>query len=338
MAGYGRRGTVAMKFLIAGGGSIGKRHLKNLLSLGQEAAVCEPLKERAQQIAGEFRVPVFNSLKEGLEQRFDAVLVTNPNRYHLETALAAVRAGCHLFIEKPLSHTMEGVDELIALTEAKKLKTLLGCNWKFHKSFKLMKGMINQKKIGKILSFSVIAGWYLPDWHPWEDYRKSYSANKALGGGILLDSHEFDYLQWFLGPVKHIACFSGTYSSLEIDTEDIAAVLIELRDRIIGTLHIDYIQHPNRRTYQFYGERGAIEWSFKEKKIRFIAPDQEEWQVIEEDPDYEFNEMYVDEMKHFIDVLNGKAESISDIYVAKQILQVIEAAKNASESRTVVNV
>ncbi len=327
-----------MKFLIVGGGSIGKRHLKNLLSLGQKVVVCEPLKDRAQQIAGEFNIPVLNNLKEGLRERFDAVLITNPNSYHLETALEAAQAGCHLFIEKPLSHSLKGVDDLIDLTEKKKLKTLVGCNWKFHKSFKLMKNLIDQREIGKVLSFSIVAGWYLPDWHPWEDYRKSYSANRSLGGGILLDTHEFDYLQWFLGPIKHLACFSGTYSNLGIDTEDIAAVLIEIEDRIIGTLHIDYIQHPNRRTYQFFSERGAIEWSFQEKKIKVISPDKEEWRVIDEDPGYELNEMYVDEMKHFIDVLDGKAESISDIYVAKQILQVIEAARNASESRTVVNV
>lgn len=325
-----------MKFLVVGGGSAGKRHLKNLLFLGQQVVVCEPLEDRAREIAGQFKVPVVHQLKDAFKERYDAALIANPNTQHLPSALEAAQQGCHLFIEKPLSHSLDGVDELIALTEQRKLKTLLGCNWKFHKSFQRMKRMIDEGEIGKILSFSITAGWYLPDWHPWEDYRKNYSANKSMGGGILLDSHEFDYLQWFLGPIKELACFSGTYSSLDIDTEDIATAILKLEGGVVGSLHIDYIQHPNRRTYHFYSERGAIEWSFQEKRIKVISPKEEKWRTIDEDPAYEFNEMYVEEMRHFIDVLQGKAESITDIYKAKQILQVIEAARRSAGNKETV--
>jgi predicted dehydrogenase len=159
-----------MRFLIIGGGSIGKRHMKNLLLLGEEVVLCEPMKERADAIAGEYKVKVFHDLAQALELDFDAAIVANPNIY-----------------QKPLSHSLVGIDELIALVEEKKLKTLIGCNWKFHPSFQRIKEMLDNKIIGKVLSFTVIAGWYLPDWHPWEDYRKGYSANRSLGGGVLLD-------------------------------------------------------------------------------------------------------------------------------------------------------
>ncbi len=327
-----------MRFLIIGGGSIGKRHLKNLLSLGQDAAVCEPDQKRAQEIAASFKVPVFLTLEAALKEKFDAGLVTNPNSYHIPTALQVARSGLHLFIEKPLSHSLDGVDELISLVAEKKLKTLIGCNWKFQKSFRLMKQMIDSGEIGRILSFTVISGWYLPDWHPWEDYRKGYSANRSMGGGVLLDTHEFDYLQWFLGRIKKLVCFTGKYSRLEMDTEDIANLTLELDDRIIGSLHIDYIQHPNRRMYQFYGERAAMEWSFQEKRIKVISPREEEWRVIDEGPDYDFNDMYVEEMKHFVDVIQGKAESVSDIYWGKFILQVVDAARKSSGTMGIVSI
>jgi predicted dehydrogenase len=327
-----------MNFLIIGGGSIGKRHLKNLLSLKETAAVCEPIKDRAKAIADEYRVQTFLKLENALKNRFDAALITNPNIYHLTSAIEAAKAGCHLFIEKPLSHSLKGVDGLIKLVVKKKLKTLLGCNWKFYPSFKQMKALVDKKAIGKIMSFTIIAGQYLPDWHPWEDYRKGYSANRSLGGGVLLDSHELDYLQWFLGPIKKLASFTGKYSDLEIDTEDIAEMIVELKGKVVGNVHVDYIQHPYRKIYFFYGEKGAMEWSFREKKISMYLADKKEWQFFNEDPGYDINGMYLEEMRHFINVVKGEERSLTDIYKARQILEVIEAAKRSSGKQEVVNI
>lgn len=326
-----------MRFLVIGGGSIGKRHLKNLLFLKQEVAVCEPVVERAKAIKKEFNVSVFSNAEKGLKEGFDAVVIANPNVYHLSSALIAAKYGCHLFIEKPLSHNLNGVDELVEIIERKKLKMLMGSNFKFHPSFKLIKQILDEGTIGKIISFSVIAGQYLPDWHPWEDYRKGYSANKSLGGGVLLDSHEFDYLQWFLGPIKKLACFAGRYSNLEIDTEDIAELIVELENKIVGNIHVDYIQRPYKRVYSFYGEKGTMEWSFLDKKISLYSANKNTWEYFKEDSDYDLNEMYAEEMKHFINVIKGKEESITDIYKAKQILEVVESAKKSFELGRVIN-
>lgn len=319
-----------MRFLIIGGGSIGKRHLKNLIDLGQAVVVCEPQPERAEQIKKDLNVDVFTNLDDALKLSFDAVLITNPNIYHLPTAIKAAEAGCHLFIEKPLAHTLEGVDKLVALVRDKKLKTLMGCNWKFHPSFRLMKEMIDTGKIGKVLSFSLNFGQYLPDWHPWEDYRKGYSANQSLGGGVLLDSHEFDYLQWFLGPIEEVFCVNSKVSGLEIDTEDVAETIVRTKGGALGNVHLDYIQRPARRHYSFYGEKGTLEWDRSTKKVALYDAAQAAWEIIEEDQDYDLNQMYLDELKHFIEVLKENEVSVTDINKAKVVLQVIARAKNGN--------
>lgn len=148
--------------------------------------------------------------------------------------------------------------------------------------------------------------------------------------------HEFDYIQWFLGPIQKIACFTGKYSSLETDTEDISEVIVELEDRIIGNIHVDYIQHPYRRSVYFYGEKGVIEWSFRDNKIQLYLSDKKEWQVLEADSGYDLNQMYLDEIKHFLSVVRAEEEPISDLHSAQQVLAVIEAAKRSSRSERII--
>jgi len=327
-----------LKFLIIGGGSIGKRHLNNLLSLSQKVAVVEPIKPKADEIEKKYKVKVYLKLNEALMEEYNAAIICNPNIYHIPTAIRVAQKGIHLFIEKPLSDSLGGVGDLIELVQKNRLLTFMGSNFKFHPSFKLMKKLLGKNAIGKVLSFTVITGQYLPDWHPWEDYRKGYSANRFLGGGVLLDSHEFDYIQWFLGPIKRIACFAGKYSDLHIDTEDIAEAVVELEDKSIGNVHLDYIQHPYRRSYYFYGEKGTLEWSHREKSVLLYEVRNRKWRYFKEDKDYDPNQMYLKEIKHFLNVLRGKEKSITNIYEAKQVLEVILAAKESSRLKHFINI
>jgi predicted dehydrogenase len=327
-----------LRFLVVGGGSIGKRHLRNLLYLSQEASVVEPAGKRAGEIRKKYNVKVYPALDEALKERYDAAVICSPNIYHIPAALKIAREGVHLFIEKPLSHNLNGVTELVRSVKKKKLHTFMGSNFKFHPSFKLMKKLLDSGRIGRVLSFAVISGQYLPDWHPWEDYRKGYSANKSLGGGILLDSHDFDYIQWFLNPVKRIACLTGKRGGLRIDTEDIAETIAELKDNTIGSVHVDYLQRPYGKKYYFYGEKGTLEWDYREKRVSLYEVGDKKWRYFKEDKNYDLNQMYVEEMKHFLRVLNGKEDSKTDIYTAIQVLKVILSAKESYRSKRFINV
>lgn len=320
-----------MRFLVIGAGSIGYRHIKNLLYLKQKVAGCEPGRLKRYRLSAEFDIRTYRDLNTALkDERYDAAVIANPTAYHIPSAIKVAERGLHLFIEKPLSHNLNNVNRLIGLVRRKRLKTFIGSNWKFHPRFKLLKKLLDENAAGRILAFNSISGCYLPSLRQKEDYRKVYSARKTLGGGVILDTHQFDYIQWFLGPIEKIACFSGKYSKLCIDTEDIAEIIVGLKAKMVGTIHIDYIQRPGSRIYYFYGEDGCIKYSDQKKSLSVYSVKTKRWRHFNEKKGYDKNQMFIDEMRHFIDVLKGKENSITDIYNAERSLKIALAAKDSA--------
>ncbi len=328
-----------MRFLVVGCGSIGKRHIRNLKSLEAGDIIAHDLQtERCYETEHEYGVKAYKDLEEALAQKPEVVLICTPTSLHIPPALAAARSGCHLFIEKPLSQSLDGVEELIKLVVKKNLVTLIGCNMRFHPSIAKIKELLENESIGKVLCARAQAGQYLPNRHPWEDYRQGYGANKSLGGGVLLDGiHETDYITWLLGEVSQVVCFAGKLSSLEIDTEDAAEILLRLTSGAIAEVHLDYIQRAYGRSCQLIGEEGTILWDFNEKQIRVYLASTREWQVFPEDPDYDINQMYVEEMKHFIQCLERKEKPAQDIETGEKNLRLALAAKESSKTGTVIN-
>ncbi len=328
-----------MLMLVIGCGSIGKRHIRNLKSLKAGDIIAHDVQaERCQEVKQEYGVKTYDDLEDALAQKPDVALICTPTSLHIPPVLSAAQNGCHLFIEKPLSHSLDGIDELIEVVAQKGLVTLVGCNMRFHPGIVKIKELLGNESIGKVLCARVQAGQYLPDWHPWEDYRQGYSANMSLGGGIILDGvHEIDYITWLLGEVSQVVCFSGKLSSLEIDTEDTAEILLRLKSGAIAEVHMDYIQRVYGRSCQLIGEEGTILWDFNDRQVKVYSARTKEWQVFPEDPDYDINQMYMEEMKHFIQCLEGKAKPMQNINAGKRILQIALAAKESTKTGKVIN-
>jgi len=321
-----------MKIAVIGCGSIGKRHIRNLLSLnGNDVIAYDKDARKLAEVKADFGIKVLFSLPEVLSLRPSAALVCTPNSLHVPIAHQVAKLGAHLFIEKPLSHNLDGVDRLLTKVNEQKLITMVGCNFKFHPSFKKMKAILESGVLGRVLSARCQFGQYLPDWHPWEDYRTGYSARSDLGGGILLDSHEFDYMQWFLGDVSELFCFAGKVSNLEIDTEDTAEVLLKFQNGTIAGIHLDYTQRAYQRNYEFFGENGTLKWNFQERKVWLYLASENKWEVFEEPRNYDLNEMYKEEMKHYLDSIENEKETITDIFAAWKTLKLIMAAKASAE-------
>lgn len=328
-----------MLILIVGCGSVGKRHIRNLRALEAGDIIAHDAKpERCYEVEQEYGVQTYNNLDEALTQKPEVALVCTPTSLHISPALSAAQKGCHLFIEKPLSHSLDGVDELLWTVAQKNLVTLVGCNMRFHPGIALMKELLVKKSIGKVICVRVQAGQYLPDWHPWEDYREGYSARKPLGGGVILDSiHEIDYVSWFLGDVSQVFCFSDKLSSLEIDTEDTAEILLQFRSGAIAEVHLDYVQRYYGRSCQIIGEEGTILWDFNETRVQLYSASNGKWQVFPDNPGYDANEMYLKEMKHFLQCLAGKTKSMQDINRAKTVLEIALAAKKSAKTRKAIS-
>ena len=323
-----------MLFLVVGCGSIGKRHIRNLKALKAGNIIAQDISpEQLSEVKQKYGVEVYENVDDALSQKPDIVFICTPTSLHIAPALAAARRGCHLFIEKPISHSLEGVNELIEIVSQKGLATLVGCNMRFHPAIILMKELLDKESIGKVICARLQSGEYLPGRHPWEDYRQGYGANEDLGGGVILDSiHEIDYITWYLGDVSQVFCFSGKLSSLEIDTEDTAEILLQFRSGAIAEVHVDYIQRSYGRSCQVIGEEGTILWDINERQVELYSAETGEWKTFPQAVDYDMNEMYIEELKHFLQCIEGKSNPVQDIKHAKWVLEIALAAKESAKA------
>ena len=196
---------------------------------------------------------------------------------------------------------------------------------------------MEEGRIGRVLSAHAEFGQYLPDWHPWEGYQGGYSAQKSLGGGIILDSvHELDYLHWLLGEFKEVYCSADKVSNLEIDVEDTADFVLRLESRAITSVHLDYLQRAYNRSLKLVGGEGTIIWSYQDNLVKLYSAAERKWQVFEKGVPYDANEMYVEEMKHFLRCIEGKDSPIMDGREGKRILETALAAKKSSQFKKAI--
>ena len=327
-----------MKGLVIGGGSIGKRHLANLKMLGvQQLALAENDSPRREAVAAELSVRAFPDVEPGLEWQPDFVVIATPAHLHLEQGSRAVRDGFHLFLEKPLSHSAAGLFEFSGLVESKKVVSMVGCNMRFHPGPARVKQLLTEDRIGRILFARLHTGSYLPSWRPSTDYRTNYAVREETGGGCILDCiHEIDLTRWYLGDVREVVCMAGHVSSLEIATEDVASIVCRHVSSAISEIHLDYVQQTYERGCQIVGEQGSIFWDFTKKQVRWFDGGTGQWTTFSQPDGWEMNQMYVDEMKHFIDCVASGRPTALPIPEALAVMQIAFAAKiSAREGRVV---
>ncbi|MFZ0813935.1 MAG: Gfo/Idh/MocA family oxidoreductase [Candidatus Sulfotelmatobacter sp.] len=319
--------------LVVGAGSIGRRHLSNLKKLGlTRLAACDPHPERLEYVAGEFQAECFPSIEDGLEKfQPDIVLVCTPPVHHISQALQAVRAGAHIFVEKPLSDRMDGVEELRDEVAKRGAVVQVGYNLRFHPAIQKLKELVDESAVGRILWAHVEAGSYLPDWRPWQDYRKSYTARRELGGGILLDgSHELDYVTWLFGAPQEVACMAGRVSQLEVNVEDCATVLLRFPDGKRVDVHLDFIQRSYSRYCALVGPEGKLQWDLLSNSVQILRPKAEP-EIVKFN--WEINDAYVAELAHFLDCVQKGAPSKFKLEEAILTLRVALAARASAEER-----
>ncbi|MGI0057302.1 MAG: Gfo/Idh/MocA family protein, partial [Nitrosarchaeum sp.] len=249
-----------MKAIVVGYGSIGQRHVRNLLKFkDMEIIICT--KRIHINLKHKNRIKVFKSLEESLNEKPDIGFITNETSLHVPTCIKLASRGIDLLIEKPLSNSDKEINKLLKIVKNKKIVTLMGCNLRFNPFIQKIKELISTNQIGRIISVQVNCATFLPDWHPYEDYRSSYAARNELGGGVILTViHEIDYLYWFFGNVKEIFSISGKFSDLSLNVEDLSASLLRFKNNIIAELHLDYFQRPNSRSCKIIGTKGVIQW------------------------------------------------------------------------------
>jgi predicted dehydrogenase len=329
------------KILVVGCGSIGQRHIRNLQSLGADVAVCDSRADQLSNVKNLYKIKeIYTNLDEALSGNLNGIVVCTPTALHVPVASAAAKKGCYIFVEKPLSDSLDNVDDLLKTVKKNNASLMLGFNLRFHPCLQKIKDILDEGKIGRTISAKAEVGQYLPDWHPSEDYRKSYSAQKALGGGIILDAiHEIDYVRWFLGDVSEVFCYADKLSHLEIDTEDIAEILLRFKSKAIGNIHMDYVQRVYNRKCEIVGDEGTVTWNFSDNIVRLYTAKSKQWQLFpisNEQTGFDFNQTYLQEMKCFIQCLTEKLSPPVDGTDGKRIQEIALAAKKSAEIAEVI--
>ena len=232
-----------MRIAVVGCGSIGKRHLSNLKTLGvDQLAAIDTREDRLEEVRDRIgpEIACFTRIDEALAAGCDGVIVGIPTAHHVDAAMAALSAGAHVLIEKPISNRMEAARALIQAAESKNLTITVGYTYRFWPALKDVKAHLDKGVIGRVYSASIIFSEYLPDWHPWEDYRSWFMAHKDQGGGAVLDeSHAIDIMRWLFGEATSVYGINGTISELEIDSDDLAEMVVRFDSRVIGSIHMD---------------------------------------------------------------------------------------------------
>src|ERR1700722_1737945 len=329
-----------MRALVVGGGSIGSRHLRNLKELGVEhLGLVEPHAPRRKSVAAGVHATGFFSLQEGLDWAPSFAGVATPTHLHIEQTLEIAPAGVPVFVEKPLAHAPERLSELAELVEKKKLISLVGCNMRFHPGPAQVKQSLDEGRLGKILFARVHTGSYLPEWRPDVDYRNNYAARSATGGGCIMDCiHEIDLARWYLGEMTSVFCCAGHLSGLEIETEDVAVMVCRHTSGAMSEIHLDYVQRTYDRGCQIVGESGTIFWDFNGGAVRWYDSGSRKWTAYAQPETWQNNQMYVDEMKHFLECLRHKRPTTLPISEAARLMRVVFAAKTSAEQEKMVAV
>lgn len=312
-----------MKFLIAGLGSIGRRHFRNLIALGEKDLVLLRTHKATlpdDELAG---YPVETDIHEALKKhKPNAVVVANPTALHLDVAIPAAEAGCAIFLEKPVSDSLNRLDTLQQAAQKSGSKILVGFQFRYHPTLNKARELVQANAIGKILTAHAHWGEYLPQWHPWEDYRQSYAARGDLGGGVIRTlTHPFDYLRYLVGEVESLWSFNSHISPLDLDVEDIAEIGLKFTDGAIGGVHLNYVQRPPRHTLEIVGTQGTLRWDNADGILhlqKFPAPfgsysDNPPAPVVEtfSPPEgFERNQLFVSQTRHFIETARGESEPV----------------------------
>lgn len=295
-----------MKFLVAGLGSIGRRHLRNLLALGERELLLYRTRRSTLPDAELDGLPVETDLGRALDWRPDAVIVANPTALHLDVAIPAAQQGCHLFLEKPVSHSLERVDELRAAVAQGGGQVYVGFQFRFHPGLLAVRAALERGKIGRALSAHAHWGEYLPGWHPWEDYRSSYSARPDLGGGVVLTlCHPLDYLRFLMGEVTGLWAFSGKQGDLELGVDDNAEIGLRFASGATGSVHLDYNQRPPHHHLEIVGTAGTVRWDNVDGVAHVYSAEHETWERFAPPAGFERNDLFTAQMRHFIAVVRG---------------------------------
>jgi predicted dehydrogenase len=298
--------------LVIGGGSIGERHISNLLAAGYSQVAVLRKRNLLFRNSALQSVRVVTTEMEALALNPKAAVICTPTSLHLSQSIWCLENDMHVLAEKPLSHTLDDWHLLENSVKSSGKLLYVGYMMRFHPLVKAIKEKIESEELGHLLSFTSHWGEYLPNWHPWEDYKTSYAAQAHLGGGASLTlSHDLDIVNYLVGkPLTKYFCLQNHASNLEVTAEAGADFLMEYENKTTGHVHVNYFEQPANRFLHLVFDKGRIEFYCFKNELKIITPNHEEVILAE---NFDRNQLFVSELEHFFSLANSTMpQSVSE--------------------------
>ncbi len=329
------------RILVCGVGSVGERHIRNLVTLGYDNIAVYRTRNLPFRDVN-VSIPIYTDFNKALTDFSPTVtFITNPTALHVPIALEAARANSHLFIEKPISHNLDGLEELCRTLDAHRCRAMVGYMLRFHPLFQQVKAWLDEGPtgvVGRPLFLRTTWGEHLPDWHPWEDYRESYAAQSVMGGGPALTlSHDLDTLVWWFGAPEKIVGLPNTTSPLDLDVEQSIDILLSFKQEVTANVHLDFCQRPPSRMWEVVCSHGTVHidilagrltrWESTIGQIHDSTSDPlspAEVKVLPET--FDRNDLFLDELRYFFSCLENGEQPMPDIATGAESVRIAQQA------------
>ena len=317
--------------LVVGFGSIGRRHTRVLRGLGvKDVRLVEPMEERRRAAGGEPGVTrAYGALEDGLAGGPDTVFLCSPTADHVPQAMAALRAGCHVFVDKPLSLSMDGLDELEDLSRRTGRKVMVGQCYRFHAGCRKLKEWLEAGRLGRLLCVRSIFGEYIPDAMP--DYRTRY-VSKYSGAYELM--HAVDLAVWYAGTDPALVMgLDRKVGDEEMESPDLVEMIVEFEGCRTASVHMDFFQRARHIEVELFGTQGtaALEFGRWERCTASLhEASRREWQTEELDTDRD--DMFRAEDSEFLRACAGEGEVSVPVSEGRKAVEVMLAAQESSRT------
>lgn len=317
------------KHLVVGLGSIGRRHTSLLLKKGYEVAGADP---DVQNVDG---IKMYPSMEEGMVFNPDMVWLCSPTQYHAQQACKIIEKKIHLFIEKPVAHTLKHAMIILEAHNTYNRQTCVWCagNMRYHPAVVALKQFLDSGMVGKPLICKIHFSHWLPNMRPDTDYRDTYAAGKEGGGIILDDVHDIDLALWLSGPAVEVNGFSHQSGLLELACEDVAQIVITHETGCLSSIHMDFLRKDKSRGIELIGEKGTLEWRSRFKPpenavIHYFPENTHQGEIVWQKRINSFDMMFERQLADVEKRVGKKQLYQKSLLEAVEVLKVVSALKN----------